>query len=93
MATHNVTFTAPERQLGKADVTFAVKRDGGKLGTLKISNGSVVWFPTNSKQGHKIAWKKLDDLFKKEGDKAEKNGRRKTNIHSEQPSPSLTHSA
>ncbi len=45
MATHDVSFSIPERSLGKADVEFVIKRDGAILGTLAVSNGSVVWFP------------------------------------------------
>ena len=39
---HEVRFSLPERQLGRADAEFNVKRDGQALGRLKISNGSVV---------------------------------------------------
>ncbi len=28
MARHNVTFSLPERELGRADIEFLVKRDG-----------------------------------------------------------------
>jgi len=45
MAKHDVSFNIPQRALGKADVEFQVKRDGIVLGTLAVSNGSIVWFP------------------------------------------------
>ena len=48
MATHTVKFKIPEKDLGKADISFSITRDGEKFGELKISNGSVVWFPKNS---------------------------------------------
>lgn len=51
MAIHTVKFTLPERELGKADISFEVRKDKEKFGELKISNGSAVWFP---KMGGKV---------------------------------------
>lgn len=62
MATHDVKFKVPERSLGKADVRFAVWRNGEKFGTLTVSNGSVVWFPRDTSIGHKMSWPKFNDL-------------------------------
>ena len=61
---HDVKFSIPKRQLGKSDVEFFVNKDGAMLGTLKISNGSIVWFPTGTKYGHKMQWTKFDTLMK-----------------------------
>jgi hypothetical protein len=72
MATHTVKFTLPERELGKADITFVVKKDADKFGELKISNGSAVWFPKNGKQGYRVGWTKLEEFFKEVGVKVEK---------------------
>lgn len=44
---HDVEFSIPKRELGKADIEFSVKRGGQKFGTLKVSKGSVVWVPKN----------------------------------------------
>ena len=57
---HKVTFIIPERELGRADVEFAVNKDGTKLGTLKVSNGTIVWQPANKNRGHKITWAEFD---------------------------------
>ena len=67
MAKHDVTFTIPERALGKADLEFKVKHDGGVLGRLKISNGNVVWVPKNATYGYKIGWAKFDELMQHSG--------------------------
>jgi hypothetical protein len=45
MAKHHVSFSIPERELSRADVEFIVKQDDAVLGTLAVSNGSLVWFP------------------------------------------------
>lgn len=61
---HRVTFQAPERELGKADVVFRVRDDGGIIGTLKISRGSLVWFPSDTSIGHRIGWTRFNKLIK-----------------------------
>ncbi len=48
---HDVTITLPERKLGKADVTFSVKRDGYMLGTLLVSKGLSCGFPADTNLG------------------------------------------
>ena len=60
MARHKVSFSIPERELGRADVEFIVKVDGAILGTLAISNGSLVWFPKGTTYGCKMGWPKFD---------------------------------
>ena len=65
MAKHKVTFQSPSRKLGRSDVQFEVRSDGEMLGTLTVSNGSVVWFPKGVSYGHKATWKKFDELMKK----------------------------
>jgi len=54
MAQHDVSFTVPERALGKADLEFRVKRDGKVLGRLKVSNGTIVWVPKDASYGYKM---------------------------------------
>jgi len=39
---HDVEFSIPNRPLGRADVDFQVWRDGGMLGSLKVSKGTLV---------------------------------------------------
>ena len=72
MAKHDVSFSIPQRALGKADVTFLVKSDGAVHGTLEVSNGSVVWFPKGTSYGHKVGWAKFEELMKKHAPRFEK---------------------
>lgn len=67
MAEHDVTFTIPWRDLGKADVEFEVKKDGEALGKLEISKGAVVWFPRNGSYGYKMPWMKFGELMVTQG--------------------------
>lgn len=63
MAKHDVSFNIPRRALGKADVNFVVKSDGALLGTLAVSNGSIVWFPKGTIYGYKMGWKQFNGLM------------------------------
>jgi len=53
----------PARELGKTDVVFEVWKDGEKFGTLKVSKGSLVWFPRDTSKGHKIGWTQFDNMM------------------------------
>lgn len=72
MAKHEVEFNVPPRTLGRADVTFAVKRDGSVLGTLKVSNGSLVWFPKKTNYGFKLGWVEFAQLMQANAVREEK---------------------
>lgn len=61
---HDVRFSIPERELGKADIQFEIKRNGKKFGTLRVSKGSIVWFQKDMSYGHKASWKALDAFMK-----------------------------
>jgi hypothetical protein len=64
MARHDVTVDMPPRPLKRQDVLFNVKRDGSTYGTLKVSNGSVVWFPSGTTFGYKMGWGKFDEMMR-----------------------------
>jgi hypothetical protein len=61
---HQVRFSIPPRKLGRSDVVFQVWQDGVLLGTLKVSRGSLVWFPANTTKGYKLTWERFDALMK-----------------------------
>ena len=44
MATHDIKFSIPEKDLGNVDISFSIKEDGKQLGTLDISKGGVDWY-------------------------------------------------
>ena len=72
MAKRGVFFGISQRSLGKADVEFQVKQDGIVLGTLAVSNGSIVWFPKGTTYGLKMGWTKFDRLMQSEAKRFEK---------------------
>jgi hypothetical protein len=65
---HNVAFSIPERQLGKRDIVFRVRKDGSLFGTLRISKGGVDWFPVKKQLGYGFNWTQIDSLFQTKGD-------------------------
>ena len=67
-----VNVTMPTASLGRSDVTFSVHTGEEKLGELRISKGSLVWFPINTKKGYRLSWSKLADLMTENGVKCEK---------------------
>ena len=72
MAKHKVTMTLPPREIKRADASFAVKRDGKLYGTLEISNGSLVWYPSGTTYGSKMSWKKFHELMEENATRVEK---------------------
>jgi hypothetical protein len=68
MARHEVKFTIPRRNLGHADVEFEVIRNGIFFGTLKVSNGAIVWEPAHAKKyQYKLSWSTFDELAQANG--------------------------
>lgn len=67
---HQVTFSVPERPVGRSDIEFDVRRDGVMLGTLKVSQGGIVWRPRDNVFGYLLTWHKFDQI-------AETHGRRR----------------
>ena len=72
MADHDVSFTIPERKLGKADIEFKVRRNSKAFGRLRISEGSLVWVPTDKTYGYRLSWTAFDDLAKNNGEDGHK---------------------
>jgi hypothetical protein len=50
--THNVEFSIPKWSLGSSDDELNDNKDSEKLGTVQVSNGSVVWFPHGTSYGY-----------------------------------------
>lgn len=72
MAKHAVKFAVPERELGRADLTFRVRRNNRLFGTLTVSNGSVVWFPRGKSKGRKFNWADFDRKISGRSSRVEK---------------------
>ncbi|HZI53556.1 MAG TPA: hypothetical protein VFD56_07635 [Chitinophagaceae bacterium] len=64
MASHNVKFTLPERELGKVDARFFIYEDGKKLGEITISRGAIEYYSANAQKPVKMSWSKFDRAMK-----------------------------
>jgi len=62
---HQVTFTVPARPVGNADIEFDVKKDSAMFGTLKVSQGGIVWRARDNTYGYFLNWTKLDQVVVK----------------------------
>ena len=62
---HHVTFSIPERRLGKSDIGFKVRENGKLFGTLEISKGSLVWYPKGTSYGYKVGWTRFNEFMEK----------------------------
>ena len=69
---YTVDFTIPKRNLGRADVEFDVKQDGSMLGTLTVSKGSLVWFPTGTIYGYRIGWHRFAQFMEESATSVER---------------------
>lgn len=63
---HHVRFSIPERELGKADIEFKVKKDGKVFGTLRVSKGSIVWLAKDTTYEYKIGWNDFDAMMRQQ---------------------------
>jgi hypothetical protein len=69
---HDVHFSVPGRSLGRSDVQFQVYQDHEMLGTLKVSKGSVVWFPANTTYGYRMYWGPFNKVMQEQANSFEK---------------------
>ncbi len=67
MPIHDVRFTPPALALGVVDADFVVRKDGKPFGTLKISQGAVVWIPGRGKNHRSVTWTALATFIASEG--------------------------
>ena len=53
---HRVTFTTADREVGKAPMSFVVRRGNRVVGTMRVRRGGVEWFPRKTRFGYKFSW-------------------------------------
>ena len=64
---HQVTFSVPERPLANVDVEFNVRKNETMLGTLKISQGGIVWRPSPASLGYFFSCHVFDHIARERG--------------------------
>jgi hypothetical protein len=67
MPQHEVYFSLPTRSIMNADAEFEIISDGNKLGSLRISRGSLEWQPANSPLRLQMGWEKFNEIMREHG--------------------------
>jgi hypothetical protein len=60
---HDVEMSIPAKVVLHADVVFQVHSDQQKLGELRVSKGTVDWFPANARNGTSLTWEQFDRVM------------------------------
>ena len=65
MPKHNVYLELPKQELSNVDAIFHINLNGEKLGTIKLSKGSLDYYPKHRKKNPiSINWTQFDELMK-----------------------------
>lgn len=67
MPKHEINMTMPSKIVLNKDIEFEIYSDGLKIGTLKISKGSLEWLPSNHQYGYHCNWEKFNELMVENG--------------------------
>ncbi len=69
MSIHDIQMSIPEKMVMNKDAVFDVYSDRNKLGSLRISKGTVEWAPANFAHGFHLQWEQFDRLMREFGSK------------------------
>ena len=65
MPSHDVEMSIPTTKMVlHADVVFEVRSDDVKLGELRVSQGTIDWYPANAKIPVTLTWEQFDRLMR-----------------------------
>ena len=64
MARHDVEMSIPTTKMVlHADVVFDVRSDDEKLGELRVSQGTIDWFPRHAQTPVSMTWERFDRIM------------------------------
>lgn len=64
MARHEVEMRIPTtKMVMHADVVFEVRSDDEKLGELRVSQGTIDWYPRQAHTGTSLTWEQFDRIM------------------------------
>jgi len=64
MARHEVEMSIPTTKVVlHADVVFEVRSDDEKLGELRVSQGTIDWFPRRAQIPVRLTWEQFDRIM------------------------------
>lgn len=65
MPSHDISISIPAKPIKNVDVTIVIKSGSRKLGTLRVSKGSLDWVPGGASKAHRISWEDAAKLLVK----------------------------
>ena len=73
MARHEIKLKFPSHEVVNRDVTIQVKSNDVLLGRIKISKGTIDWWPaSNSKTHYKVTWESFKEMMQTQGKQVKK---------------------
>ena len=65
---HEVKINLQSMLVQRQDVEVEVKKDGGKLGTILISQGNIEWLPSgNHVNKYNLSWTQFSEFMEEHG--------------------------
>jgi len=65
MAVHEIDLQLPRVDVSGVDVKLVIHSDYGRLGRLRISKGSIDWYPKYAKTPRRLTWEQFADLMER----------------------------
>jgi hypothetical protein len=63
MPSHDISISIPAKPIKNVDVTIVIKSGSRKLGTLRVSKGSLDWVSGGAQKAHRIRWEDAAKLL------------------------------
>ena len=67
---HRISMQQPKENIVNKDVVFIIKKNGKKLGELRISKGALEWKPRNSTYTNYMTWSDFSGIMENGGEGA-----------------------
>ena len=65
---HKISMQQPKDNIVNKDVVFTVKKNGKKLGELRVSKGALEWKPRNSTYSNYRNWSDFAEIMENGGE-------------------------
>lgn len=64
MAKHELGLSIPTGEIVNSDVVITVHGDDTKVGELRISRGTIDWYPANHQYRIQLGWEQFDEVMR-----------------------------
>lgn len=63
MPIHKIEMSQPSKTVLYSDITFGIYSGGKKLGSVRISKGTIDWAPSRSRTFKKMTWERFASIM------------------------------